>query len=156
MDSTAKFRVGDVIYVVSKKENRVVPVRIVEEVHVRTLDGEKKVYNVQVGPDGKKPIVPIEKLPPPLYATIDDVKKDLTRSALVAIDSMTKRAIEDSKRWYGQADTPSASLSVFDGLSEEPLEERQPTEEQKVEVMLPDGRVALANVRRVDVVPNVQ
>lgn len=151
-----KYNVGDIVYVVSREDNRVIPVRVVEEVNLRTLQGEKQTYHVQIGPTGAKPLADIEKLPGTVFRTASDVKKFMLDNAARAVDALIRKAAASASKWYGQGDLPETAPEGADLLSiaadDDPVVtvEQAPdgtTEAEGVEVMLPDGRKVKARAR---------
>lgn len=155
-----RYTVGQVLYVVSKKDNRVVPIRVVEEVTRRALEGEKRTYNVQVGPPGEKPIADIERLPGLIFRSVADVRAFMMKNATTAIDSMIKNAAASAGKWYGES--VNAQQSQVDGLLDDAtfgIVEESPAQSdasaESVEIQLPDGRIATARAN-VKIMPTQQ
>ncbi|NBP04439.1 MAG: hypothetical protein EBU90_31015, partial [Proteobacteria bacterium] len=51
------FAIGQVIYVLSDKTQTVLPGIVQEEIHHRSIDGEKVSYRVAIGPPNKQRVV---------------------------------------------------------------------------------------------------
>ena len=95
-----KYSVGDVLFVISSTSNQVIPVQVIEEVHSKTLAGEKRTYIVQIGAQGAKPPREIEKLPKPIFRNTAEVQKYMLDNASQAINTMIKKAVASSNAWY--------------------------------------------------------
>lgn len=147
------FSVGQVVFVISEKDRRIVPIRIIEEVVRNTLQGAKKSYSVQVGPEGEKPIVPLDTLPGTVYSTLQECADTLRQNAIGAIDSMAKRASLNAEKWYSTTPSchePVVQSDAFSGLddSESNVKKPQvvPTDDEEY-ITLPDGRKAKTNIK---------
>lgn len=84
------YSVGQVLYTVLTDKQIVVPVKIVEQVIVKTLEGEKIDYKLQL-PNKKNQKVSIDKFNN-LYEDILGVEEYLTNNAKSAIEKMIKDA----------------------------------------------------------------
>lgn len=148
--SDDKYRVGDVLFVISSKSNQVIPIQVIEEVHSRTLEGEKRTYIVQIGPRGEKPPTEIEKLPKPIFRSAVDVQKYMMQNAATAIDTMLKKSLTSSSKWYvkvnvqqgdrAAADTVTLDEGAFDSVNQE-------SDDEDVQmVQMPDGTIAKVKI----------
>lgn len=84
------YEVGQILYTVLTEKQIVVPVKVVEQVIVKTLDGEKVDYKLQL-PNTKNQKVSIDKFTN-LYKDIISVEEYLTSNAKLAIEKMIKDA----------------------------------------------------------------
>jgi len=91
MNST--YEVGQVIYVISRKESRVYPVLVVEETVRKTIEGRVISYLVQV-PDKKGTVVPLEGITDRAFTTSDGLRDFLITSATQAVSAMVDGAVE--------------------------------------------------------------
>ena len=84
------YNVGQILYTVLTEKQVVVPVKVVEQVIVKTLEGEKVDYKLQL-PNTKQQKVNINKFTN-LYEDITSVEEYLTQNAISAIEKMIKDA----------------------------------------------------------------
>lgn len=149
-----KYAVGDVLYVISSKTNQVIPVQVVEEVRTRTMEGEKVTYVVQIGPHGEKPLTQVDKLPRPIFRTIEAIKQHMVKNATAAIDMMVKRSTASAAKWYSktkktqQIQDPDISVdSVLDDVVSVDVDE-QPidSDDGTPKVRLEDGTIARVKI----------
>ena len=84
------YNVGQTLYTVLTEKHVVVPVKVVEQVTIKTLDGEKTNYKLLL-PNTKQQKVSIDKFTN-LHIDINSVKEYLTKNAKSAIDKMIEDA----------------------------------------------------------------
>ena len=84
------YNVGQTLYTVLTEKQVVVPVKVVEQVIIKTLEGEKTNYKLLL-PNVKKQKVSIDKFTN-LHEDINSVKEYLTKNAKAAINKMIKDA----------------------------------------------------------------
>jgi len=84
------YNVGQILYTVLTDKQVVIPVKIVEQVIVKTLEGEKVDYKLQL-PNKKNQKVSIDKFVN-LYDDISKVENYLASNAQTAIEKMIKDA----------------------------------------------------------------
>jgi hypothetical protein len=144
MSKLTNLKVGQVLYIVVKSDGRVVPVRVVEEVSRKTLDGEKKTFNVQVGPTAEKPL-DLEKIAGDKFMSVAEVKNFMIENATQAINKLVKNAHESADKWYGTTDEVvngdyDYNVPLESVTAESNSESTQPHE--MIDIALPDGRMA--------------
>tara|TARA_B100000902_G_scaffold219018_1_gene208090 strand:- start:163 stop:633 length:471 start_codon:yes stop_codon:yes gene_type:complete len=96
------YNVGQILYTVLTDKQIVVPVKIVEQVIVKTLDGEKVDYKLQL-PNTKNQKVSIDKFTN-LYEDILSVEEYLTLNAKSAIEKMIKDANTLNNQFFSSKD----------------------------------------------------
>ena len=85
------FSVGQILYLLSAKSMKVIPALVVEEVTIKTLDGEKISYNVRLpGKRTKTNLDSIDALP---FGTTDDLKTFMVTNAKKSIDKMIQASM---------------------------------------------------------------
>lgn len=94
-----KLSVGQILFVVLKKENRVYPLQVVEEVSKKSMEGETVSYVVQGGsdPNTKMNIADIDG---EVFDSAAKAKQVLTARATTAISMLVDNAVQKSKEWY--------------------------------------------------------
>lgn len=91
--SHASYEVGQVVYIISRKESRVYPVLIVEETVRKTLEGTVTSYMVRV-PDKKGTVVPLEGIADRAYTSDAELREVLIGNATRSINTMVDTAVE--------------------------------------------------------------
>lgn len=94
------YSVGQILYTVLTDKQIVVPVKVVEQVTVKTLEGEKTDYKLQL-PNNKNQKVNIDKFTN-LYEDIESVENYLTSNAKLAIEKMIKDANTLNFQFFGE------------------------------------------------------
>jgi hypothetical protein len=144
-----KYSVGQVVFVISKSDNKVVPIQVVEEVNRVTLDGVQRTYNVQIGPKGAKPVAEVTKIPGLIFRTVEEVRNYMMQNASSAVENLIKVARTSAVKWYGKKEeAPQESLLDetwgtvhVDEESSDGSQVDQAVGSDFVEVALPDGRI---------------
>ena len=127
------FQVGQVIFIVLKTKQQVLPARIVEEIKKKTLKGEETSYNAEV-PIGKHlKTVPIKDLNCEIFCSTKEAKDFLMSNTSDFIDSMMSQAETLAQERFEQPLGFSESVNGHAVIEE-------PKGEMKVE--LEDGVIA--------------
>ena len=124
-----RHEVGQVVYVISRKESRVYPVLVVEETVRRTLDGTLTTYMVRL-PDKKGTVVPLDGIADRGFANPDDLREFLIATASRSINTMVDDAVKIGNVLAPAGDRPAAAS--------DPVEEA----EGVIMVDMPDGTKA--------------
>tara|TARA_Y100000592_G_C5457358_1_gene312098 strand:- start:1146 stop:1592 length:447 start_codon:yes stop_codon:yes gene_type:complete len=85
------YEVGQVLYVLMKKEHTVIPVRVVEKILRKTLDGESISYIVEL-PTSSQDHVDLEKLGTGIYSSSADAMSVMIDNAKATISGIIKKA----------------------------------------------------------------
>ena len=102
-----KYTVGQVLYVVLKKETRIYPMQVVEEITKKTLDGELTSYMVRGGSDPKAQLL-ITEVDGEVFDSADKAKAVLIERATASIARLVDVAVQKAKEWYpGSFEAPS-------------------------------------------------
>jgi len=86
------YEVGQVLYLLIKKSQKVAPVQIVEQIVRKTISGENVSYTVQI-PNGEKSKVLLSNIDCEIFTSTSLVRKFMISNATTAIDKI----IADSK-----------------------------------------------------------
>ena len=135
--------VGQILYVVFKKDNKVVPVQVVEEVTRKTLDGLKIDYILKVGSDGDTTIS-LEHLlkEAEVFGSVDETIETLSTRARSSIEKIVSNAVKKSKEWYGSTRSTEQHVTNDHFVTSH-------LEDETVNVVLPDGTIARARMPQV-------
>ena len=102
---------------VFKDKQSLIPVRVVEEVVRRTVDGEKRSYLVTVSESrGLKP-VPLEEPTENVFSSIEDAKNALFENARQGIERVCARALALKEKEF--KDNPLSQSRAFETNFEE-------------------------------------
>lgn len=145
--------VGQVLYVILRKEVRVFPVMIVEEVTKKTLEGTSTTYMVKAGVEPEN-VVPIGEVDGEFFVSGEKVSRALIKRATSNINQRVANAVLKAKEWYpgGFEEAQDDDIAVVRKAPMPAPEVVQLAEELKqdsdaVIVQLPDGRKARAKVK---------
>jgi hypothetical protein len=128
-----KYDVGQVLYVISKKERKVYPVLVIEEIVRKTLSGAETSYIVQL-PDRKATTFPLEAVTDHPFTSAAEIRDHLVRTASDSISAMVMEAETLAQVLRPTPVEAAASLHV------------EPEEDETVLVDLPDGTKARLRV----------
>ena len=93
--------VGDVLYIISNKKRNVVPVRVVEQIVRRTIDGEQVSFKVALPGKNPQESVDLHSIDGTSYRTLGDARRFLYDQATTAINDLLETAAEVSKVHFG-------------------------------------------------------
>ena len=93
------YRVGQVLYVVLRKEARIYPMQVVEEVTKKTLEGTATTYLVRGGPNADAAI-PIGEVDGEIFDSAAKVQKTLLERANNGINERVQNAVTKAQEWY--------------------------------------------------------
>tara|TARA_R110001583_G_scaffold173335_2_gene327371 strand:- start:189 stop:653 length:465 start_codon:yes stop_codon:yes gene_type:complete len=85
------YEVGQVLYVLMKKDHTVIPVRVVEKILRKTLDGESISHIVEL-PTPSQDQIDLDKLGPGVYSSSADAMSVMIENASTTISSIVKKA----------------------------------------------------------------
>jgi hypothetical protein len=137
------YDVGQILYTVLTEKQIVVPVKVVEQVIVKTLDGEKTDYKLQL-PNSKNQKVSIDKFTN-LYEDIVSVEDYLTSNAKSAIEKMIKDANTLNVQFFGEEDK-------IDACNIEPLSDtiNHDKNQDSIKIELENGQKANIKIKNID------
>jgi hypothetical protein len=150
------YNVGQILYIVFSKDNKVIPGQVYEEITKKTFDGIKIDYNIRIGGDDKTTMT-LEEIDGEVFETPDVAIEVLSDRAKKSIVKLVNSASEKAKIWYSKAEKEKESTSSKKILIDSEKEVIEFNEQQVVEptlqkestdimkVKLPDG--TFANVK---------
>ena len=118
------YEVGQILYTILEKKHKVLPLKVVEQVVTKTLEGENIKYTLQL-PNNKKTQVSIDKLSN-VFVKIEDVKDKLTENANNAIDAMISNSNDLEDKFFSHKDVVeklNIALDSIGSIEEEPIED---------------------------------
>ena len=116
--------IGQVIYVLSNKAQKIVPAIVVEEVVVKKLDGHHVSWKVSVGPAGKEKVIDSSRLDGDIYTSLDEIKEVLHKRLALFLNDIISEAEKRAANWYGEK-IKSVTPNKIDAESSEKIDPDQ-------------------------------
>jgi hypothetical protein len=91
MTDETKLNVGQIVYLLAKKEARVYPVLVAEEINKKTLGGSTTSYVVKL-PTREETYVGLEKIDAEVFTTIDLARSEMLSRASRQIEMILDKA----------------------------------------------------------------
>lgn len=101
IDNNTSLQIGQIIYVLSNKAQKIIPAIVVEELTIKKLDGNETSWKVSVGPIGKEKIIDSKRLDGELYASLNEVESILKQRLEMFIQTLVEDATKRANTWYG-------------------------------------------------------
>jgi hypothetical protein len=101
LGQNSNLKIGQIIYVLSNKAQKIIPAIVIEEMTVKTLDGNQISWKVSVGPTGKEKIIDSKRLDGELYESLDEIQGVLKNRLEDFIEQLVKEAETRANTWYG-------------------------------------------------------
>lgn len=111
------FAIGQVIYVLSDKTQTVLPGIVQEEIHHRSIEGEKVSYRVAIGPPNKQRVVDLATVDGEVYGDLNEVRNVLVGRLTAFVDDLCNTTNERVGQWYhstGRSTTTPTSNGKLD------------------------------------------
>jgi hypothetical protein len=128
------YEVGQILFVIAKKGNKVFPVQVIEKTTKKTLKGESCTHTVML-PNGNATVAVLEDIEVDVYSTSNEAYDSMMRNAQSAIQQMIHRAKEVASNYFNR--NQQEDDTVEEVLYDEPAEDKD-----SQYVMLEDGRRA--------------
>ena len=145
------YDVGQVVFVISDKHKRVLPVRVIEQVVRRTLDGESVEYRVQG--DQKGQTYTLSQIGTNHFRSAEDVRKYMYENATTTIDEIVNAALQVAQAKYSYTEPESLNGFPVSPPTEDtpeifvnPVNDDKTDTDKKAKIQLPDGTYANVNV----------
>jgi hypothetical protein len=101
LGENSTLKIGQIIYVLSNKAQRIIPAIVIEEMTVKKLEGNEVSWKVSVGPTGKEKIIDSKRLDGELYETLSEVESVLKQRLEAFINNIVSDAQKRADVWYG-------------------------------------------------------
>tara|TARA_B100000131_G_C18028745_1_gene577535 strand:+ start:479 stop:877 length:399 start_codon:yes stop_codon:yes gene_type:complete len=129
-------KVGNIIYLLDKKTQGIVPCRVVERITSVSLEGETLTHIVE-SPTGKQ--VKIEDYKNPWFETMDSAREFLLNSATSLIDSTLEATRAAEEKYFKTSNFDQIDqIDVSDNISDNEVT-IELADGQKARVNLPEG-----------------
>jgi len=110
----SSLEIGQIIYVLSNKAQKIIPAIVVEEMTVKTIEGNQSSWKVSVGPQGKEKTIDSKRLDGELYGSIEEVESVLRDRLGAFINQIVLDAQKKVTSWYGAKTEALASIKNED------------------------------------------
>ena len=97
------YSIGQIIFVLSNKTQKVLPGIIREDIYYRSVDGEKVSYKISIGSPAKQRIVDLSSVDGEVYGSIEEVRSVLINKLTTFVDELTEETNQRVIEWYGGA-----------------------------------------------------
>ena len=125
------YEVGQIVYTVIESKHKVVPVKIVEQVVTKTLEGEKTQYTIEL-PNTKRQKLNLAKFDK-VFVNIKEVQEHLMNNASIAIKKMIHESTDLQERFFPLIE------SEFEEVSTDTVQQNKA--EETIKVDLGNGQV---------------
>ena len=134
------YKVGQVIYAIIEEKHMIIPVKVIEQIVIKNLDGEQTDYKVML-PNKKSQKVSIDKFNL-LFNDLDEVSEYLVENAKKSIDKMIESAIEVEDKYF-VSKVKSKEVSFIDDINACKIDnEKNIINGNSIKVDLGDGQIA--------------
>jgi DNA recombination-dependent growth factor C len=127
------YNVGQILYILVKKQQTVIPAQVVEQILRRTLAGEETMYSVNVPTKGGQLTqLSLDEVAGEVFTTLDDAHAKMLENASAAIDSLTSAALKTANKYF-----PVENETPFQDI----VNHEDEGGKQTVEALMDDGTV---------------
>jgi hypothetical protein len=135
-----EYNVGQILYVVLKKDSKVIPMQVYEEITRKTMDGLKIDYVVKVGSD-ENTTLKISEIEGDIFSSPEEAITILTEKAKSSITKLVSMAQDKAKIWYEMKPAKIERVAID---SEEEVIHFEPknNDNDRMKVKLSDGTIA--------------
>ena len=133
------YRVGQVVYLLSRKDTKVFPVQVIEEITRKKIDGEYTSYIVKI-PNKKGSELSLDEVDAEVFRDAGELEKFMVDQAKRSIEEIIKNAQAIGVRAFRTEDEPTAVKS--NGVIPMPV-----SDDDRAEVDLGNGLKAKVNIK---------
>lgn len=94
-------QIGQVLYIVSDKQTRVIPVVVSEQAITRTLEGNTTTWKVIIGPKEKRKTYDLKSITGDKFFTLEEAKQALLSRFTGFLNETIAESEKTTKDWYG-------------------------------------------------------
>ena len=133
------YRGGQVVYLLSRKDTKVFPVQVIEEITRKKIDGEYTSYIVKI-PNKKGSELSLDEVDAEVFRDAGELEKFMVDQAKRSIEEIIKNAQAIGVRAFRTEDEPTAVKS--NGVIPMPV-----SDDDRAEVDLGNGLKAKVNIK---------
>ena len=144
-----KLEVGQIIYILSRKDRKVYPAIVIEEICRKTLEEEAVSYVIRL-PDKSKTQVKLEEIDADYFVSVEDVEKEMKRAAEDQINAIISNAVKMTDAFEGQVKKPAPRKDIPEAVQRN-ISPAITEEDARVMVDLGNGMKAKFDPRALEV-----
>ena len=133
------YSVGQIIYLLSRKDIKVFPVKVIEEIKRKTIDEELISHVIRLPNEDKTEIL-LDEISADVFVSLDDLEKNMIENA----KSQIKRILQKTKEFESIFDSPNK-----DNENNKIIDKIEDTTDEKVNVDLGDGVIGKLNLNEI-------
>ena len=138
------YRVGQVLYVVFHKENKVVPFLVTEEITKKSLKGCETTYCLQMGHNESQTFM-LNAIEGEVFDSAMMAKNALIQRITSTIDKIITIAEKKAEEWYGTRRVETEAQETK-AVKQQHVVEELASSDRRVRVVMPDGTVANVSI----------
>jgi hypothetical protein len=102
--TTPTLQMGHTIYIVSNKDQKIIPAIVQEETLHRTMQGETMAYKIAVGPKTALKVFDLAKIDGEVFGSLEEVRQTLSQRLIDFVNKTCETAAERARQWYGDGE----------------------------------------------------
>tara|TARA_R100001126_G_C4782205_1_gene127676 strand:+ start:44 stop:499 length:456 start_codon:yes stop_codon:yes gene_type:complete len=113
------YSVGQTLFLLARKDKKVIPVRVVEEIVRKTIEDKIVSYNVLL-PDKAETVASLSDIDAEVFVSVFDLRQKMINTATSMIDDLINRSKSVAEKKFGYEEKPdrptfsSVDLSVHE------------------------------------------
>jgi len=119
-------QIGQVLYIVSDKQTRVIPVVVSEQATIRTLEGNSTTWKVIIGPKSKRKTYPLDNISGEKFFSLAEAREALLSRFTIFLNETIDNSAKTTKEWYGIELEANSTQKLPTRLNKEDSEEFDP------------------------------
>lgn len=141
--------VGQILYTVYQDRYKIVPLKVVEQLIRKSIDGETTEYFVQIPSKKQENIVNLKKVNN-VFTSLEEVESYLMKNAKDSINNIVEEAKKLQEEYFdGFNNSPNKEENNIKLDFIPPEDQSKPVLEEKVNIDLGDGMVGKLNMESV-------
>lgn len=106
------YEMGQIVYILSETSESIVPGIIIEEIMVKTLQGNSVSWKIRIGPEEKNQIVDSSQIKQKIYGSLEEISKVMKVKLDFYLQNLIKTANNKAVSWYGEDRVKIKQLQV--------------------------------------------
>ena len=138
------YSVGQTLFLLARKDKKVIPVRVVEEIVRKTIKDEVVSYNVLL-PDKSDTVASLSDIDAEVFVSVLDLRQKMINTATSMIDELISRSRSIAEKKFGYEEKPDKPMFSSVDLSVHEDEAHVDQESKKKEEDFSNAEVDLGN-----------
>lgn len=113
------YKIGQILFVVLKKQSQVFPMQCIEIITKKTLEGEEINYKVRGGQDANATLM-VNEIDGEIFDSSEKARSALTDRATRSISKIVDIAVQKASEWYGPNAFEAPEGDVLATLKKQP------------------------------------